>query len=93
MSGNNGLRAINGSAFGALETVGDYFRVNENRGLTGLASFTNLTSVTGQLQVADNAPTFDRDGALPALECIGSYHWESTSNQIPLRALNLPVCS
>lgn len=87
-----GLRAINGSAFGALHTVGTDFEVYSN-GLTGLASFTNPTSVPGQLKVHDNAATFDRGGALPALECIGSCHWEATRNQIPTRSLDLPACS
>lgn len=92
MQENNVLRAIDGTAFSALATVSGYFKVNANRQLTGLASFTSLTSVHGQLAVHDNAVTFDRDGALPALACIGSYFWEDAANQIPLRALSLPTC-
>ena len=78
-------------------SVGTDFAVFSNPYLTGLASFTNLTSVRGQLQVNDNAgsaaTTFDRDGALPALQCIGSYHWQAAYNQVPSQSLNLPVCS
>ena len=92
MQENNVLRAIDGTAFSALAAVSGYFKVNTNRQLTGLASFTSLTSVHGQLAVHDNAATFDRDGALPALACIGSYFWEDAANQIPLRALSLPTC-
>ena len=87
------LRVITGSAFGALEAVYGDMQIYTMSRLGGLGSFLALTEVTGQLSMYGLSPAFNRDAALPALDCVGSINYRtSASVQVPARVSALPAC-
>ena len=94
MTSMSELRTITGSAFGSLEAVyGDMSMIAMSK-LGGLGSFLALTEVSGQLSMYGLSPTFNRETALPALNCLGSVNYQTSSAiQVPPYVVDLTACT